>query len=184
MIVIHVDTMEDTGNLMKAYEGLDNLTLLYNPTHDEVVEELTHNDDSVVMGLGHGTAEGLLGVNMSGYAIDDSLAGLLKDRKMIGIWCYASEFGKYHHLHGFFTSMFISNWDEAYSLGFPENTNEDILNEESIFCEKINALLKEGIPMNQWESLLYSSCHSEKDFVRFNYEGMKYFEWHNNIEVI
>ena len=176
MIVIHVDTMEDTKNLKKAYEGLDNVTLLYNPSHDEVVEELKHNDDPVVMGLGHGSWYGLFGVNWKGYAIDDSMVELLKDRKMIGIWCYASEFGKYHHLHGFFTSMFISNWDEAYSLGFPENTNEDILNEGSLFSEKINALLKEGVPMDQWGSMLYGSCHKEKDFVRFNYEGLRYFE--------
>ena len=176
MIVIHVDTMEDTARLKKTYEGLENVTLLYNPTKEEVVEQLKRDDDPLVMCLGHGTTSGLFGTSWMNYVVDRSMIDLLKDRKVIGIWCFASSFAERYGLQGYFTSMFVSNWDEAYSFGFPNNTNEDILNEVNLFCEAINSYLKEGVPMDEWVHRLQASCHKEKDFVKYNYEGMRYYE--------
>ena len=176
MIVIHVDSMEDTSRLKKVYEGLENVTLLYNPTKEEVVGQLERDDDPLVMCLGHGSSGGLFAANWLGYVVDRDVIDLLKDRKVVGIWCYASSFAERYGLHGYFTSMFVSNWDEAYSFGFPDNTNEDILNEVSIFCETINTYLKKGIPMEQWVGLLQAGCHKEKNYVKYNYEGMNYFE--------
>ena len=175
MIVIHVDTMEDTEGLKKAYEGLENVTLLYNPSKEEVIGTLERSDDPLVMCLGHGTTSGLFGTSWLGFVVDRSMVELLKDRKMIGIWCYASSFAERYGLHGYFTSMFISNWDEAYSFGFADNSNDDILNEAELFSEKINTLLKDGVPMEQWVDLLQAGCHKEKDFVKYNYEGMRCF---------
>ena len=174
MIVIHVDSMEDTARLKKAYEGLKNVTLLYNPTKEEVIEELQLNDDPLVMCLGHGTTSGLFGTSWLGFVVDRSMADLLKSRKMIGIWCFASSFAERYGLHGYFTSMFISNINEAEGFGFADNTNEDILNEINLFCGKINTYLKEDTPMDQWVTDLQATCHKEKDFVRFNYDGMRY----------
>ena len=176
MIVIHVDSMEDTARLKKAYEGLDDVTLLYNPTKEEVVEELQLNNDPLVMCLGHGTTSGLFGTSWLGYVVDRSMADLLKNRKMIGIWCFASSFAERYGLNGYFTSMFISNINEAEGFGFVDNNNDDIFNEINLFCEKINIYLKDGVPMNQWVTDLQATCHKEKDFVKFNYEGMRYFE--------
>lgn len=176
MIVIHVDTMEDTARLKKTYEGLENVTLLYNPTKEEVVAQLERDDDPLVMCLGHGSTSGLFGTSWLNYVVDRSIVDLLKDRKMIGIWCFASSFAERYGLQGYFTSMFVSNWDEAYSFGFPNNTNEDILNEAELFSEKINTMLKDGVPMEQWVGFLQAGCHKEKDFVKYNYEGMRYFE--------
>ena len=175
MIVIHVDSMEDTTRLKKAYAGLEHVKLLYNPSKEEVIGQLERDDDPLVMCLGHGSPGGLFAANWLGYVVDRDVTDLLKGRKMVGIWCYASSFAERYGLQGYFTSMFISNWDEACSLGFPDNTNEDILNEVDLFCEKINAFLKEGVPMEQWVDLLQAGCHKEKDFVRFNYEGMKWW---------
>ena len=168
--------MEDTARLKKAYEGLDDVTLLYNPTKEEVVEELQLNNDPLVMCLGHGTTSGLFGTSWLGYVVDRSMADLLKNRKMIGIWCFASSFAERYGLNGYFTSMFISNINEAEGFGFVDNNNDDIFNEINLFCEKINTYLKDGVPMNQWVTDLQATCHKEKDFVKFNYEGMRYFE--------
>ena len=176
MIVIYVNSMEDTSRLKKAYEGLEDVTLLYNPTRNEVVEELENNKDPLVMCLGHGTTSGLFATNWLGYVVDRNMIDLLKDRKMIGIWCYASSFAERYGLHGYFTSMFISNINEAEGFGFAGHTNEDILNEVDLFSESIHSFLKEGVPMEQWVDLLKSSCHQEKDFVKFNYEGMRWRE--------
>lgn len=176
MIVIHVDTMEDTSRLKIAYEGLENVTLLYNPTKERVIDELQHNEDPLIMCLGHGTSNGLFSTSWFDYIVDDKMAKLLRNRKMIGIWCYASQFGERNNLHGFFTSMFVSNIGEATMFGFPDNTNEDILNEIDLYCEKINTYLKANIPMDQWVDMLQESGHMEKDFVAYNYEGLRYFE--------
>ena len=176
MIVIHVDSMEDTARLKKAYAGLENVKLLYNPSKEDVIGQLERDDDPLVMCLGHGTTNGLFTANWLGYVVDRDVIDLLKDRKMVGIWCYASSFAERYGLHGYFTSMFVSNWDEAYSFGFADNTNDDILNEAKLFSEKINTMLKEGIPMEQWVDSLQAGCHKEKDFVKYNYEGMRYFE--------
>ena len=176
MIVIHIDSMEDTSCLKKAYEGLENVTLLYNPTREEVVGELQRNDDPLVMCLGHGSSSGLFNRDWFGYVVDHNMADLLRGRKMIGIWCFASSFAERYGMHGYFTSMFVSNINEAEGFGFSDNTNDDIFNEAALFCETINTYLKERLPMDQWIASLQAGCHKEKDYVRFNYEGMQYFE--------
>ncbi len=175
MIVIHVDTMEDTARLKKTYEGLENVTLLYNPTKEEVVAQLKRDDDPLVMCLGHGSSSGLFNRDWFGYVVDHSMVDLLRGRQVIGIWCFASSFAERYGLQGYFTSMFVSNINEAEGFGFPDNTNEDILNEVNLFCETINTYLKGGLPLDEWVPRLQASCHKEKDFVKYNYEGMRCF---------
>lgn len=176
MIVIHIDTMEDTARLSKAYEGLDNVTLLYNPCRVEVEMELQHNNDGVVMLLGHGSPYGLFSGDWGGYIIDRRNAHLLQDRMVIGIWCYASEFADRNGLHGYFTSMFISNMGEAITLGFPNNKESDIFAEIDYFCEQIHNFIANNTEMATWVDILQESCHKEKDFVRFNYEAMAFYD--------
>ena len=176
MIVIHVDTMKDTAHLKRLYEGLDNITLLYNESREKVEEVLKTSDDKLVMCLGHGSPFGLFGRGWQGYVIDKYNAHLLKNKTVIGIWCYASEFADANKLSGYFTSMFISNMGEALCHGFPNNTEEDIYNEIDFFCDQIRGFIQNGTEMSCWVQILQEVCHKEKDFVRFNYEAMAYFE--------
>lgn len=176
MIVIHIDTMADTARLKRAYEGLDNVTLLYNPTRAEMEETLKTNKDPMVMCLGHGSRFGLFDKKMCFNIIDKHNAYLFKDRQMIGIWCYASDFADWVGLHGYFTSMFVSNMGEALCLNFPNNTEEDIFHEIDVFCDQIHDFIKDNVKMSDWVNILQTNCHKEKDFVKFNYEAMTYFE--------
>lgn len=177
MIIIHVDTFEDTARLKMVYNNLDWNVILYNPTREEVEKELSINDDDTIMLLGHGTSNGLFNKDWSGYVFDWRIAKkYCKDRKIIGIWCHASEFADNLNLHGFFTSMFISNIGEAITFGFHNNTDEDILDEVNFFSNKINEFIKNNVPMETWVSTLQECCHKEKDYVRFNYEALSYFE--------
>lgn len=176
MIVIHIDTMADTARLKRAYEGLENVTLLYNPTRAEVQNVLKENKDPYVMCLGHGSRNGLFGVNWTQNVIDRRNANLLKDRQVIGIWCYAADFADLVGLHGYFTSMFVSNMGEALCLNFPNNTEEDIFHEIDVFCDQIHDFIKDNVKMSDWVNILQANCHKEKDFVKFNYEAMTYFE--------
>ena len=175
MIVIHIDSMQDTARLKRLYEGLDNVTLLYNESRERIEDELRHNDDKLVMCLGHGTSYGLFNPYWTGYVIDRNNANILKDRTVIGIWCFASDFAGRVGLHGYFTSMFISNYGEAAACGFNEADEEDIFNEIDVFCDSIRGFIENGTDMNTWVAILQENCHKEKGFVRFNYDAMAYF---------
>lgn len=176
MIVIHIDTMADTARLKRVYEGLDNVTLLYNKSREEVEEVLRTNNDKLVMCLGHGSSFGLFGAGWHGYVIDKHNAYLLQDRTVIGIWCYASSFADAVGLHGYFTSMFISNAGEALCHGFYDYDDDDIFGEIDFFCDQIRGFIENQTAMNCWVPILQEVCHKEKNYVRFNYEAMAYFD--------
>lgn len=176
MIVIHIDTMKDTARLKRLYEGIDNVTLLYNAKRKRIDKELATNPDKLVMCLGHGSPHGLFGTGWNGYAIDSQNACYLKDKIVIGIWCYASEFADKNGLHGFFTSMFISNFSEALFHGFPNNNEEDIFNEIDVFVEQVKDFIINQVEMKDWVNILQENCHKEKDFVRFNYEALAFYD--------
>jgi hypothetical protein len=168
--------MKDTARLKKLYEGLDDVRLLYNAKRSKIDKVLATSTDKVVMCLGHGSPHGLFGAGWRGYAIDSENACYLKDKIVIGIWCYASEFADKNGLHGFFTSMFISNFSEALFHGFPNNNEEDIFNEIDVFVEQVKGLIANQVEMKDWVNILQENCHKEKDFVRFNYEALAFYD--------
>lgn len=175
MIVIHIDSQQDTSFLKKTYEGIDNLILLYNPTKAEVNKTLEENPNENVMMLGHGTTSGLFSHDWKDYVIDFSNAHLLKGRNCIGIWCWAKKFAKNYGLKGYFTSMFISNEGEARSFGY-NAAEEDVFNEVELFSDRINNLIKSNVPYEKWVEKLCEDADMDKPFVKYNYEGMEYFD--------
>ena len=179
MIVIHIGILEDSSRLDRCYAGADDIVLLHNKKRDEIDKVLSTNKDPLVMLLGHGSPNGLFGVDET-FAIDSESINLLKDRTIIGLWCYASEFADKYKLHGFFTSMFISNIQEAMNLSFFEGTYEEletkITEQLDIFCYRIRSLMIRKEPMNTWVEYLQSVCDKNIPFVRFNYEALSYYE--------
>ena len=109
-----MDTAFDTQVLSRVYEGLD-CTVFYTPTRCErrAILKAIRDDDGPIVLLGHGTPKGLLDATFYDFIIESRDVELLRQKTIIGIWCYASEFADRYGLHGFFTSMFISNMDEA-----------------------------------------------------------------------
>lgn len=175
MIVIHIDSQKDTAFLKICYEGLDNVKLLYNPSRADIDKTLRDNPNEDVMMLGHGSPTGLFGTDWRGWAIDASNAKLLKDRNCIGIWCYAKDFGRNFGLKGYFTSMFVSNASEARCHHF-KGTDEEIFAEVEVFAKAVNELIKNGTPYEDWVDSLQSGADMSKDFVKYNYENMEYFD--------
>lgn len=109
---------------------------------------------------------------MSPYIIDADNVDLLRDREVIGIWCYASDFATKHNLRGFFTYMFVSNPSEARYLSFGEHTTEEVDEQNIHFCSQINRFLNEGVePQDFIENLEYDDSIN---FVNFNYSNMIY----------
>ena len=179
MIAIFMNTMEDTNTFAPLFEGLD-CGVLVNPTRAEVIEVLEQNPTETLLCLGHGSPRGLFASDWQGYVIDSSMSYLLKDREMIGIWCYASDFARMNNLKGFFTYMFISNANEASIHHCGEVTDELIYEENLKFSNAINTFIKEGKPMEEWVETLYESCNSDLPFVEFNYSNLAYFDGENN----
>lgn len=175
MIVVHIDTQEDTSHLKCLYEGLEGVTLLYNPTRNEVENAVKSIDDKCIMFLGHGCSSGLFGTK-DAFIIDGRNADLFKDKEIIGIWCYACNFAERYGLHGYFTSMFISNAGEASYFGFNDCDEQDIYNEIDVFCNSIRSFIDSKTEMKEWVPILHEQCHKEKPFVSFNYKSMKFFQ--------
>lgn len=175
MIVIHIDSQQDTSFLKYTYEGIDNLILLYNPTKEEVNKTLEENPNEDVMMLGHGFPSGLFSHDWKSDVIDYSNAHLLKGRNCIGIWCWAKKFAKNYGLKGYFTSMFISNAGEARSFGY-NATDEEVFEEVEFFSKAINTLIKDGCPYEEWVGKLQGIADMSKPFVKYNYDNMEYFD--------
>ena len=179
MIVVYVNTMEDTNTFSSLYKDLD-CTLLYNPTRKEVEDILKERPTETLMCLGHGSSRGLFATDFNGYLIDRSMVDLLRSREMIGIWCYASDFARMNNLRGFFTYMFISNTQECSWHRCGSYDNEVVFEQNRKFATKVNELIKEDRPMVEWVEVLYDGCDSQLDFVDFNYSNLAYFDGESN----
>lgn len=178
MVVVHMDTMFDTSVMSRVYEGLD-CTLFLTPRRTErrAIIQAVRDDAGPIVLLGHGTERGLLDPTFYDYIIESRDVDLLRQRTVIGIWCYASEFADKYGLHGFFTSMFVSNMREAVEHQVDSlATESNIMEEHELFCRRINNFIRSGFPMEEWIPTLQGMCNMDLPFVRYNYEALSYFE--------
>lgn len=179
MIVVFVNSMEDTATFSPLYDRIENCTLLYNPSREEVEKVLTENPNETLMCLGHGSARGLFTHDFKGYLIDRNTP-YLDTREIIGVWCYASDFARINNLRGFFTYMFISNPQEALVHRCGEHTYEFVYEQNRQFATKLNELIRNETPMEDWVEILYEGCDLKVDFVEFNYSNLAYFNGEEN----
>ena len=93
--------------------------------------------DRIVM-LGHGYHHGLL--NYMQPIIDKSFVPYLKNKELVGIWCFAKSFFDHHGLTGFHTNMFISEPLEAQMMGVIDN-NESIELSNLTFAKAVRSNL-------------------------------------------
>lgn len=174
MIVCIIDTTSDAHLLRKVYEGISDAVILVNPKSEELDAVLMERPAETLVGLGHGCSSGLFGCDCD-IIIGERNLDLLRGRDLICIWCNADGFARRHvELRGFFTSMFISNEGEAYCFGYRDCSNEDIFCEVVLFSERLNKLLKDKTPLNEWVGKLYGMHDETKSYVHFNYTGLYY----------
>ena len=179
MIAVFVDSMADTATFAPLFKDIEGI-YLYNPTREELEKVLAENPTETFMCLGHGSPRGLFSADMHGFLLDKDNVHLLKDRDVIGIWCYASDFARLNNLRGFFTYMFISNAQECSYHRCGNYYNEVVYEQNRIFAEKVRGLIAENKPMEEWVDYLYESCDSSLDFVDFNYSNLAYFDGESN----
>jgi hypothetical protein len=169
--------MEDTATFDAIYRNLNEDTIiLHNPSRAEVDAILTERPTETLLCFGHGSPRGLFSHDFSGMLIDAESVPLLVNREMIGIWCYASNFGVAHNLRGFFTYMFISNQQECAFNRCGWYDNSVIFAENRLFAERINTLIRENTPLEQWVEILYESRNADLPFVEFNYGNLSYLD--------
>lgn len=171
---IIIDSRPDCKDFRYLYTGFDG-TILINPTQRAIHHLLFHSRNTLLLS-GHGSPDGLFNHDWSRFAISKRDVRFLKLRKVIGLWCYASEFADTYNLHGFFTSMFISTPDEAKAYWMKDATPELITSENIKFSKAVNSLIMDEVPMSEWTDRLQSTVNKNSpDFVRFNYEALSYF---------
>jgi hypothetical protein len=171
MLVIHIISTEDTRLFSNIYQNLD-ATILINPSSREARKAIINEMDTILF-IGHGTEYGLLNSRLDGYFIDSEWVNLLREKNIIGIWCYAGNFAERYDLKGFFTSNFISNIDELIDNGFErfDNVESVIQDENTLFANKINNFLLTSRPIHEWVDELQHSA-SDIPFVQYNYEAL------------
>lgn len=173
MLVIHIISTDDTQEFSQLYSDLD-ATILINPSTRIAREAIVDEQDTIVL-IGHGTEYGLLNKNLNGYFIDSSWVNLLRNKTIIGIWCYAGNFAQRYDLKGFFTSNFISNIGELLDCGFKnfDNAENVIKFENEFFSNLINSFLKMKLPLCEWvESCQNHIIQDSQPFIKYNYEAL------------
>lgn len=175
MLVVHIKSTDDTEDFEKIYSDL-NATILINPSKSVLKRAIIEETNTIIF-IGHGTEDGLLNQRLDGYIIDSSMVQFLRNKTIIGIWCYAGNFADKYNLKGFFTSNFISNINEFFDYNFNHFAYcEEVIQKENIlFSERINSLIKSQTPLNEWVDYLQTHC-SDYDFVKYNHEALYYGE--------
>ena len=54
------------------------------------------------------------------------------------------------------------------------HSNDDIFSEVSLFSERVNKLIKDKTPLNEWVEKLYAMHDATKGYVHYNYSGLYY----------
>ena len=153
---------------------------------------LIKSHDNVVM-LGHGCADGLL---CSSYSkdttfdrliINSRLVEFLRTRKkLIGIWCHASDFFKKYNLYGFATGMFVSDISEANDYGLPMSTY-DVEENNNLLVESLYKCFDKDIAyIYDYMCERFDSLKSTNKIANFNrnlfyYNVKKFYDYNKTI---
>jgi hypothetical protein len=110
-----------------------------------------------------------------GTVIERKDADKIHAKRVIAVWCHASDYAVATHLYGFWSSMFISNSMEARYCGFPGVPNEIIMAETKKFCRDLNVLIKNDVPQSEWVEKIIEVGNMNYKTTEYNYKGLRYF---------
>lgn len=176
-----------TDDLKYLYENIEQSEVLTDPDmfSNTVSHFLNHREhDEIVMLLGHGCQNGLLS------RFDDSGEPTYFDKsvvdhrhrhylrripanRLIGIFCYASDFAQAEKLHGLFSGMFISEYKEAVELGVV-TTEEEVKTEMKKFFVRLRSLLDADVPFQDIPDKMRELDDVKSPLTMFNYYSLYY----------
>ena len=156
---------------------IDDPTITYDSSRkerEEINRAIESEEDTLIV-CGHGAEEGCFSPTFN-YTLSSSNKDKLKAKRFIGIWCNASTFAKKNNVPGFFSSMFISNIDEAGYMGI-DNVDEERIKESEIkFVNTLNSLLRNNLPMEKWKEAFISIIDTTNEVEVFNFSSLLYIE--------
>ena len=178
MIVIHAND-PTTRFLSVLYQQRKDVVCLVNETNSSSdVQRAIRADDAIVM-LGHGNEYGLFSKPSKNgkyerFMITDRHVQFLRNKTCIGIWCHANQFAERYGLHGLFSSMIISELQEAIELGIPA-TGEEIYKERERFALRLKNCI-EAYSLEEIPAWMKSLDDTQSELTRFNYSNLYYYE--------
>jgi hypothetical protein len=126
---------------------LDKDWTVYNKsTSKKLLKDAIKQHDRIIM-LGHGSEYGLMGFGR--FVINPSWVYLLRQKRVIGIWCNADLFVKKYNLNAdLYTGMIISDNDEAaWYLNTTNYTTTQINDSNKLFAEAIKNAIDDIDPV-------------------------------------
>ena len=164
----------DTLVLKNIWDGLPNVKEIEinrhnGPARKKVDTALLAEKDTLII-CGHGFPSGLMSPQTRGDSllVSERNVKFIRAERVIGIWCYASSFAKSVGLRGFFSSMFISNKNEAMMNNCYKSSSDTITSEEILFAKRLNKLIASDIPMQEWKWNLMDQADMNIDVTKFN----------------
>lgn len=122
-----------------------------------------------IMMMGHGTPYGLLGYSY--IFMDKNFIKLLQTKNSVCIWCHANIYVAREGIHGFSTSMFISEIDEGTYYGI-NATQEQIDYSNNLFVTEFRKVES----MINCFNLIKESYNDNDPVIQFNNKGLLVFE--------
>ena len=173
----------DCSDLPPIWEGLPDVkvveitreSLWYGDEDDwhTAVDKAIANEKDFILFCGHGTPGGLLAPSWDDMVLDEHNLNLVKAKNVVGIWCNASSFAVHHKVSGFSSSMFVSNLSEAYMVGIHDTTADSIARNVKRFSMRVNKLIKEKVPVSEWQVNIGAQMDLDDPVEVYNYRGLQ-----------
>ena len=172
-LVIHPHDIS-THFLKPIYEDIPNKTVITGGLSIAEVENLIPMYDRIIM-LGHGSPNGLFGINFNRtYIIGENIVYLLQNKECIFIWCHADQFVKKHNLKGFHSGMFVSEVGEA--IVYKLKGDRQLINESNNAFAEILGNVSDR-PLNELYEYVkaeYSWYAETNEIAKYNNERLEY----------
>ena len=139
----------DTLLLKLIWKDIEDVKLIeinrFSKNYEDLVDNAIKSEKDTIIFCGHGTTNGLLFPDFykEEYILHKNNVELINAKRVICIWCYASDFCKNNNIQNCFaTSMFISNFDEAIENCIYDVKLSVINSDTEKFCKDLNYLIK------------------------------------------
>lgn len=167
---------DDTKDLKQIWENTPNLEIVrisnWNEESQFFVETKIEQEHGLLILCGHGTEHGLLAPkSYSEYIVHEMNVQKIKAKYILGVFCYAAEFAQKNNLHGLFSSMFVSNVEEAVNYSLKPDQDYIKKGNSTIFHELNKLLRGEYSFYNCQKSLENLSFDNYNEITNFNADG-------------
>ena len=178
MTVIHAND-PTTRILSRLYEQREDITVRVTETCTNGAIQRAIREDNIIMMLGHGNQYGLFSApdkngNYRRFLVTDRHVQFLHGKTCIGIWCYANKFAERYGLHGLFSGMIISEFQEAIDYKITA-TKDEINSEMGTFVKHLENCLNR-FELHEVPIRIKDMDDVKSELTIFNYNNLYYYE--------